>query len=263
MMHVDKNVDDHVLDVDRISREITYVPLNRRIRSKRSSCMQTFFFFLKKKWVQDILTSGLMDLKFWTCFPEVQWIEIWMCFPEVWWIWSLDVLLRGPLKLNFGRASQRSDGLKFGCASQRSDGIGFGRASQRSMKLNFGRASQTSDGIGFGHASQRSIEIEFWTCFLEVRWFWNLDVLPRGPMDLKFGRASQRSDGLKFRHASQRSDGFEIWTCFPEVRWIEIWTCFPEVQWNWILDVFPRGPIELKGIIHTDVCGPFTLVPAK
>ena len=48
MMHVDKNVDDHVLDVDRILREIAYVPLNRRIRSKRSSCMQ-IFFFLKKK----------------------------------------------------------------------------------------------------------------------------------------------------------------------------------------------------------------------
>ena len=26
---------------------------------------------------------------------------------------NLDVLLRGPLKLNFGRASQRSDGFEF------------------------------------------------------------------------------------------------------------------------------------------------------
>ena len=49
MMHVDKNVDDHVLDVDQILREIAYVPLNGRIRSKRSLCMQTFFFFGKKK----------------------------------------------------------------------------------------------------------------------------------------------------------------------------------------------------------------------
>ena len=51
MMHVDKNADGHVLDVDRISREIAYVPLNERIRSKRSSCMQAsfFFFFLKRK----------------------------------------------------------------------------------------------------------------------------------------------------------------------------------------------------------------------
>ena len=48
MMHVDKNADGHVLDqnVDRISREIAYVPLSGRIRSKRSSCMQPFFLFL-------------------------------------------------------------------------------------------------------------------------------------------------------------------------------------------------------------------------
>ena len=48
MMHVDKNADDHIVDVDRISREIAYVPLNGRIRSKRSSCMQDFFFFFFK-----------------------------------------------------------------------------------------------------------------------------------------------------------------------------------------------------------------------
>ena len=47
MMHVDKNADDHVMDqnVDRISKEIAYVPLGGGIRSKRSSCMQIFFFF--------------------------------------------------------------------------------------------------------------------------------------------------------------------------------------------------------------------------
>ena len=33
---------------------------------------------------------------------------------------NLDVLPRGPLKLNFGRASQKSDGFEFGRASQRS-----------------------------------------------------------------------------------------------------------------------------------------------
>ena len=144
MMHVDKNADGHVLDVDQISREIAYIPLNGRIRSKRSSCMQpfsfTFFFFffffwkkkrknIKKKWVQNMLTSGLMDLNFWTCFAEVR------------WIWNLDMLPRGPMDLKFGHASQKSDGLI-------------------------------------------------------------LDVLPRGPLKLNFGRASQRSDGLKFRCAS-------------------------------------------------------------
>ena len=47
MIHVNKNVDGHFLDknVDRMSREISYVPLSERIRSKRSSCMQPFFFF--------------------------------------------------------------------------------------------------------------------------------------------------------------------------------------------------------------------------
>ena len=50
-MHVDKNVDGHVVDqnVDRISREITYVPLGGGIRSKRSSCMQIFFFLNEYK----------------------------------------------------------------------------------------------------------------------------------------------------------------------------------------------------------------------
>ena len=50
IMHVDKNADDHVMDqnVDRISREIAYVPLGGGIRSKRSSCMQFFFFFFFK-----------------------------------------------------------------------------------------------------------------------------------------------------------------------------------------------------------------------
>ena len=108
MMHVDKNADGHVLDqnMDRISREIAYVPLSGRIRSKRSSCMQPFFF-VEKKWVQDMLTNGLMDLKFWTCFLEVRWIEVWTCFPEVQRL-NLDVLPRGPMDWNLGRASQRS-----------------------------------------------------------------------------------------------------------------------------------------------------------
>ena len=51
------------------------------------------------------------DLEFWTCFPEVLWIGI------------LDVLRRGPIDLNFGRASQRSDGFEFGRASHRFDGF--------------------------------------------------------------------------------------------------------------------------------------------
>ena len=47
MMYVDKNADGHVVDqnVDWISGEIAYVPLGGEIKSKRSSCMQIFFFF--------------------------------------------------------------------------------------------------------------------------------------------------------------------------------------------------------------------------
>ena len=126
MMHVDKNVDDHVVDqnVDRSSKEIAYVPLSGRIRSKRSSCMQFFFLFWKKKkmsirhvyqWSRQN-EDFRYDLEFWMCFPEVQGFEVWTCFPKVHWNWildvlsrgprisSLDVLPRGPLKLNFGRA---------------------------------------------------------------------------------------------------------------------------------------------------------------
>ena len=52
------------------------------------ACSPLFFIKKKKKKkrVQDMLTSGLMDLKFWMCFPEVRWIEIWTCFPKVRWI---------------------------------------------------------------------------------------------------------------------------------------------------------------------------------
>ena len=107
MMHLDKNTDGHVVDVDRISREITYIPLNGRISSKCYSCMQPFFFWdkkKKKKWVQDMLTNGLMDLKFWTCFPEVHGFEIWTCFLEVRWIevWTCFPEVQ---RLNFGCAS--------------------------------------------------------------------------------------------------------------------------------------------------------------
>ena len=107
MMQVDKNVNGHVVDqnVDRISREIAYVPLGGRIRSKRSSCSFFFFFFFKffnflnmyktclpmvttkwGSWILDMLPRGLMDLNFWTCFLEVRGFEIWTCFPKVRWI---------------------------------------------------------------------------------------------------------------------------------------------------------------------------------
>ena len=80
-------------------------------------------------------------------------------------------------------------------------------------------------------------------------------MLPRGPMDWNLERASQRSkdlnfDGLKFGHASQRSDGVESWTCFSEVQRLNFGHASQRSD-------------GLEGIIHTNVCGPFTLIPAK
>ena len=54
---------------------------------------------------------------------------------------DLDVLPIGPLKLNFGRASQRSDGLILDMLPRGPMELEFGRASQRFDGLKFGRAS--------------------------------------------------------------------------------------------------------------------------
>ena len=139
------------------------------------------FTFFEKKWVQDMLTNGLMDLTFWTCFPEVHGFEIWTCFqevrwfevwtylPVVWWIGILDVLPRGP-KIEFWTCFPEVHGFKFGHASQRSDGLKFWRASQRPEGLESWMCFLEVQGLNFGRASQRTVDL-------------NLDVLPRGPMD--------------------------------------------------------------------------------
>ena len=132
MVHVDKNVDGHVLDqnVDRILRKIAYVPLSGRIRSKRSSYSPFFFLFWKKKWVQDMLTNGhdkirisVVILNFGHAFQRSDGFEVLDMLPkdpmvwnldillEVRWNWILDVLPRGMMELDFGRASQRFNGL--------------------------------------------------------------------------------------------------------------------------------------------------------
>ena len=76
------------------------------------------------------------------------------------WNWILDMLSRGPMDLNFGRAYQRSDGIEVGRASQRSDGLILDGLSRGTMDLildvlprcplKFERASQRSDGFGEG-----------------------------------------------------------------------------------------------------------------
>ena len=92
MMHVDKNADDHVVDqnVDRISREIAYVPLGEGIRSKRSSCMQFFFFFLIKYKIclpggRRILAHVFKGLGFWgfgSYFQRTKGFGSWLMFSE-------------------------------------------------------------------------------------------------------------------------------------------------------------------------------------
>ena len=91
-MYVDKNADNHVMDqnVDRISREIAYVPLGGGIRSKHSSCMQIFFFF---KWVQDMLTWR-------TTVPG-------SCFQKTKDFWALAHVFRGSKVLDPGSCFQR------------------------------------------------------------------------------------------------------------------------------------------------------------
>ena len=79
------------------------------------------------------------------------------------------MLPRGPMDWNLGCASQRFDGVESWTCFLEVQRLNFGRASQRSDGLEFGRASQRSDGIGFGRASRGPLKL-------------NLAVLPRGPM---------------------------------------------------------------------------------
>ena len=98
---------------------------------------------------------------------------------------------------------------------------GHGKMRISVMMLNFGHASQRSDGfevldvipkgsmeLKFGHASQRFDGFEVLDMLPRCPMDLNLDVLPRDPMYLKFGCAFQRSIEIEF------------WTCFLEVRWI-------------------------------------------
>ena len=93
MMHVDKNADDHVVDqnVDRISKEIAYVPLGGGIKSKRSSCMQIFFFFFgmstRYAYLEDdgswlMFSEDQGFLGFGSCFQRTKGSGSWLMFSE-------------------------------------------------------------------------------------------------------------------------------------------------------------------------------------
>ena len=123
MMHVDKNADDHVMDqnMDRISREIAYVPLGGGIRSKRSSCMQTFFFFFE--WVQDMLTWRTTDPG--SCFQRPRILGLWLMFSEDQRFWILAHVFRGLGFLDLGSCFKRTKSfLGFGSCFQRTKGSG-------------------------------------------------------------------------------------------------------------------------------------------
>ena len=89
-----------------------------------------------------------------------------------------------------------------------------------------------SRDLEFGHASQRSDGFEVLDVprGLMVWWIWNLDMLPRGPMDLNL---EVLLGGPMDWSLEVLLGGLMVWfwTCFPEVHWNWIWTCFPEVRW--------------------------------
>ena len=77
MMHVDKNADDHVVDqnLDRISREIAYVPL---CGGSGPNVVHTIFFFFE--WVRDMLTWRTTDPG--SCFQRPRILGLWLIFSE-------------------------------------------------------------------------------------------------------------------------------------------------------------------------------------
>ena len=123
MVYVDKNANNHVVDqnVDRISREIAYVPLGGGIRSKRSSCMQIFFFFLNEYKI--CLPGGQRILVH--VFRGLSIFGLWLMFSEDQRFWILAHVFRGLGYLDLGSCFQRTKGfLGFGLCFQRTKGSG-------------------------------------------------------------------------------------------------------------------------------------------
>ena len=121
MMHVDKNANDHVVDqnVDQISREIACVPLGGGIRSKRSSCMQIFFFFwmsTRYAYLEDdgswlMFSEDQGFLGFGSCFQRTKGFGSWLMFSEDQRFWILAHVFRDLGFLGFGSCFQRTKGF--------------------------------------------------------------------------------------------------------------------------------------------------------
>ena len=132
-MYVDKNANGHVVDqnVDRISREIAYVPLGGGIRSKRSSCMQIFFFFkmsTRYAYLEDdgswhIFSEDQGFLGFSSYFQRTKGSGSWLMFSEDQRFWILAHVFRDLEFLDLGSCFQRTKCFwGFGSCFQRTKG---------------------------------------------------------------------------------------------------------------------------------------------
>ena len=155
MMHANKNAECHVVDqnVDRILREIAYEPLGRRIRSKRSSCMLFFFFFLNE------CKRGLPEVKkiwrFWSCVSEDQ--RFWILAhvfrgPRI--FWALAHVFKGP----------RISGLWLMYSENQRI---LAHVLKGPMVLDLGLCFQNQGFLGLGSCFQRTKSSGSWLMFLE------------------------------------------------------------------------------------------------
>ena len=135
----------------------------------------------------------------------------------------------------------------------------------------------------------------FWSCVSEDQRFWilshvffrgpmifqTLTHVFRGPKVLDLGSCFQRTnDFLGFGSCFQRTKSSGSWLMFSEDQgFFGLWLMFSEDQKFWILAHVFRGPrifgfwlmfLEDQrffffswALAHADMCGPFTLVPAK
>ena len=103
MMHVDKNADDHVVDqnLDRISREIAYVPL---CGGSGPNVVHTIFFFFLNEY-EICLPGGRRILAH--VFRGLGFLDLGSYFQRTKGFWVLTHVFRGPKVLDLGSCFQR------------------------------------------------------------------------------------------------------------------------------------------------------------
>ena len=165
MMHVDKNACSHVVDQngDRISREIAYVPLGGGIRSKRSSCMQFFFFWMSTRY------AYLEDNGSWLMFSDNQGFSgLWLMFLEDQKFWILTHVFRALGFLDLGSCFRRTKDF-FGLWLMFSEDQRFCILAYVFRDLGFldlGLCFQTTKGFGaLTHVFRRPKVLDLGSCF--------------------------------------------------------------------------------------------------